>query len=384
MGFPFYILDINKVKINFKNFKNCITNIFNSNKIIFAYSFKTNNYKKIIYEANKQKYWAEVVSLLEMKVAKNNNFEGIIFNSPAKNIKEIEFAIKNKINFISCEHLNEIYLINKIAKKYDLKINILLRIDTQVFYENSNYLIYLFFKKLRRKKTKFGFKLNELNGVIYKIDKLENIVFKGVQLHIGSQINFSEIYVEAFNRIPKKVLEKAEYINFGGGYPVNFLKRKEKKYLFFLNFFKSQITTFNFFYKIKDNLSNKIKNKKLIFEPGRIIVSDAMDAVFKIIRISENRIYLNGGLNLIPQHLFPFNYKIIHIKKFNNTNKIENYLKYDLYGNLCFENDCIAKKIKLNNPCEQDKIIFKNVGAYSNSLNFNFNQKKPFIKLKNE
>lgn len=391
---PCYLLDLKKVSNNFVNFKESAKIAFKEyGGLGIGYSIKTNDDKRILFEGEKRGYYAEVTSLFEIRLALKLKFQKIIFNGPAKTDSELYYAIKNGIEWISCESLEEIVKINKIAKRFKKTQNIFLRIDTRIFQHPSNRLILFLFKKTTYKKSKFGFDYRNIKKYYNKIADLDYVNVEGINVHLGSQINYPELYIEAVNRIPRTILKKIKIIDLGGGYPSSTPERRNKFFNLLLSKFRKEITSKQYLKKISLGLMH-LKNKTIFLEPGRIIVSDCMDAVFSVIRKQNNKVYLDGGINVIPFHLFPRQYKILRIPcnildkdliKYIHSYPIirnsKNMRRYTLFGNFCFEGDIIAKDVILPKVNIGDKIIFKEVGAYTLSLKFKFTQSKPKIYL---
>src|SRR5699024_3857460 len=81
--------------------------------------------------------------------------------------------------------------------------------------------------------SKFGFDLynDQIDTAFLRLHNHPNIQFKGLDCHIGSQINEPEQFLLAGNRLFKKLTTwKSEYgycpdvLNFGGGFSIRYTK----------------------------------------------------------------------------------------------------------------------------------------------------------------
>lgn len=389
METPFFILDRKRLHKNFVSFSRLLGKYFHSDVEPF-YSTKTNNHHSVLQEVMMNGYNLEVSSKKEISVAVKYGFQKILYNAPVKTWDDLNYALKNNVSFISCESLREISILDKLAASYKKKQNILLRVDTRCNSHASNQIIHLFSKRIYSKKSKFGINYEELSSFLKRLNGFPNLIFKGINIHMGSQIIYPDIFSVALSRIPKDVFESCEVIDIGGGFPCPTIKRKSGFFKEILGKFEPEYSIDEYMQRLANHTNETLSNKTIFFEPGRSIVNSCIHAFFSIGKISGNRIYLDGGLNMIPYHLFRFKYNVGLIRCKNMPKKVDsNFLKainknrvhntkkkYDIYGNMCFENDVIAENVALANPREGDIMVFYNCGAYSLSMEFRFNQPK--------
>ena len=129
-----------------------------------------------------------------------------------------------------------------------------------------------------KKQDKFGISIKEAIDVYELASNLDNIEIKGIDVHIGSQINDLEPFEKTFNSIVETITKlkdkniDIDIIDIGGGIGINYTDEKA------LN--------------IKDYaalVSKKLGslNKKIIIEPGRFLTAESGILVTKIIYIKE-------------------------------------------------------------------------------------------------
>ena len=103
------------------------------------------------------------------------------------------------------------------------------------------------------------------------------------------------------------------------------------------------------------------------------MIDESIDIYSKIINVTENRIIIDAGKNIIPSVQF----RDHPIELISNNKDDKNLNNYDIFGPLCMGSDCIGKNVKLSNPRENDIIRIKSVGAYCHSQSMNFIKYQP-------
>ncbi|MGX7589530.1 diaminopimelate decarboxylase [Candidatus Vidania fulgoroideorum] len=340
---PFFIYKKKKIIKNINKYKKKNVKIF--------YALKANYNKKIIKIIKKRVYGFEVVSIGEIKKLLNLNVKGkkIIFSGVCKKKKEIKFAEKKKIGFISVESYDEFKRVMKKKIKIILKINLNVGIDS--------------IKQITtcKKNNKFGINEIDLLKIIKNVIKHKiNIYCLG--FHLGSQILDHKPYIKALKKIikiykyfRKKKIKINKIINIGGGFGIDYVNGSN------INFFKK---IYNFFKKFK-----------IIIEPGRSIIGNTCKTISKVEYIKKNKkkriAILDVGMDCLIR---PALYKSIHRIKKINKNKNKKKI-YDLVGPICESTDIIRKNIKINLK-KGEKIIICDTGAYCMSMRMNYNMRK--------
>ncbi len=354
-GTPSYVYSYNLLRENILKFKKNFKKI---NPLI-CFAVKANNNIKILNEISRLGLGADVVSMGELMAALKAKIDPkkIVFSGVGKTYEEIIFAVKKKILLINAESKSEIEVILKVAKKFNTRINIGLRLNPNVDA--------LTIKEITTGKqiNKFGLSDNEVIEFIklYKNSKLVSI--KCLSVHIGSQITSHIPYLKMLNAV-QKIINKSnyrfEYIDLGGGMGINYGKNTK-----LLNYKKYADQIFKFITK---------NNTKIIFEPGRSIVGNVGFLVSKIIYIKKtkkvNFIILDAGMNdLMRPALYKSYHRIIPATK----SKIKIFKRHDFVGPVCETTDkflTVKSYQKLN---EGDNVLICDVGAYGKVLSSNYN-----------
>jgi len=351
---PLYLYSQNIITTTYKKLKDDL------NSEIF-YAVKANSNQAILSLLKDCGAGADVVSIGELKRALSAGFktQKIIFEGVGKSKEDIEYAISKNIRLINAESINEIIIINEVAKNLNKKINIGVRLNPNI---NANTLDKI---STGKKTDKFGIGLEKLQEIILLIKSLNNIKLKGISCHIGSQISDINIFEKVFTAMKNAaslVLSNnidLKHVDLGGGFFVNYDK----------NYNELNILSIG-------NLVNSIfKNTQynISFEPGRYLVAKAGILVTKILTTKEN-----GGINYLVTDagmqtlLRPAMYGAFHrIEALDNLS--ENEIQYTIAGPICESSDILASKIKLPKQKIDNYLVINDVGAYGSVMASNYN-----------
>ena len=354
-GTPLYCYSYNKLKSNIDRFKNSFKKI----SPLICFSVKSNSNISLLKEIKKLGLGADVVSKGELFAALKAgiNKKKIVFSGVGKTAEEIDYAIKKNILLINAESLNEVLVIEKIAKKRKKLVNIGLRLNPDTDAKTLKQI------STGKSENKFGVDKNTFLKIINSLNGSNYINIKCLSVHIGSQIMNNKPYEEMLNvvdKLLKTINYKFEYIDLGGGMGIKY--DNERK---------------NLDYKKYSNSILRFKNKhkcKIIFEPGRSIIGSAGVLASKVIYMKENKtkifVILDAAMNdLIRPALYNARHRIIPAIK--NKKRAKKILEF--VGPICETTDKFLTERKFQNLKENDIIIICDTGAYGYSLSSNYN-----------
>jgi len=351
---PFYVYSTDAIIKNYKLLKKKLSkNIF--------YSVKANSNQSIIKLLSKLGSGFDIVSEEELQRVLNAkvNPNKIIFEGVGKTKGAIKIAIKNNIRQINIESINEIILVNGIAKSLNKKANIGLRINPNIDSKTNNKI------STARKTDKFGIDVKDIKKAIDIIKDSKNISFFGISCHLGSQIFSLIVYEKAFIKM-KKIINffenneiSVKHLDLGGGMGFD-----NNRKLYF------KIEKFN---KI---IKKHFKNEKyeISFEPGRFLVANSGTLISKILMIKKSGgidfIIIDAGMNTFirPALYNSFHNIVAMIRK-------KSYHKYVVAGPICETSDIFAKNIILPKLNINDILAIQDVGAYGSVMSSNYNSK---------
>ncbi len=366
IGSPFYCYSSKILESKYSE----LTDAFKEEDLLVCFSLKANSNQSIIKTFSSLGSGADVVSIGELKRALKAKIppNKIVFSGVGKNTDEIIFAIKNKILMINVESISELKQISTQAANLNMIAPISLRVNPDIEAGGNEKI------STGKKQDKFGISIKEAIDVYELASNLDNIEIKGIDVHIGSQINDLEPFEKTFNSIVETITKlkdkniDIDIIDIGGGLGINYTDEKA------LN--------------IKDYaalVSKKLGslNKKIIIEPGRFLTAESGILVTKIIYIKENEskkfIIVDAAMNdFIRPSLYGSLHNALPIIENDKERPIESY---DVVGPICETGDFFIKDFKTSQLLERDLLAITNVGAYGSVLSSNYNSRPSIAEI---
>ena len=352
---PLYCYSYNKLRSNIINF----FTYFKKFSPLVCFAIKSNTNLNLIREIKNFGLGADVVSKGELMLALKAgiNKKKIVFSGVGKTESELKFAIEKKILLINSESESEIKIIEKIAKKKNVVVNIGIRLNPNT---DANTLKQI---STGKKENKFGVDEKTFLKLVSVLRTSKNIKLKCLSVHIGSQITDHKPYekmLKAVDKIINKAKFNFEYIDLGGGMGISYEKNQKK-----LDYkkYKSAIEKF-----LRKN------NSKLIFEPGRSIIGNTAILISRVIYLKETSkkifVILDAGMNdMMRPALYGAKHQILPAFK----NKKKSKKSYEFVGPICETTDKFLSVSNFNKLKEKDLIFISDVGAYGSSLSSNYN-----------
>jgi diaminopimelate decarboxylase len=366
VGSPFYCYSSKILESKYSE----LTDAFKEEDLLVCFSLKANSNQSIIKTFSSLGSGADVVSIGELKRALKAKIppNKIVFSGVGKNTDEIIFAIKNKILMINVESISELKQISTQAANLNMIAPISLRVNPDIEAGGNEKI------STGKKQDKFGISIKEAIDVYELASNLDNIEIKGIDVHIGSQINDLEPFEKTFNSIVETITKlkdkniDIDIIDIGGGIGINYTDEKA------LN--------------IKDYaalVSKKLGslNKKIIIEPGRFLTAESGILVTKIIYIKENEskkfIIVDAAMNdFIRPSLYGSLHNALPIIENDKERPIESY---EVVGPICETGDFFIKDFKTSQLLERDLLAITNVGAYGSVLSSNYNSRPSIAEI---
>lgn len=371
-GTPLYLIDLETFNFKANEYISSLKKYYDN--FLVVYAAKAFACLGIFKIANSLGLGLDVVSGGELYAAlkANVNKNNIYFHGNNKSEEEIEIAIKNDI-LIVCDNFYELDLLQKLAKKQNKKINILIRLTPGIECHTHEYI------KTGHLDSKFGFDLEYFNDVLNFIQKKgENLILKGFHAHIGSQIfeikPFSdtvEILLDYFLHTKQKYKIELSEINLGGGIGISYVKEDDPPTI--SEWAKVTANT------IKEKCKKlNLKLPKLICEPGRSLIGQSGITTYKVGSIKQvpngrKFISVDGGMADNPRPItYQAKYTAVVANKMNEENS-KNKELVTIAGRYCETGDILIKDILLPKIESGDLIAVLNTGAYNYSMSSNYN-----------
>ena len=329
------------------------------------YALKANVQPTILKAIQSKGFGADCVSGNEVRTAISAGFDQskVVFAGVGKTDKEINMALAADIFCFNVESLQEIEVINELAKAQNKIAKIALRLNPNVNANTHHYIT------TGLAENKFGINFWELETVIDLIKNSLNIDLIGLHFHVGSQINDLQVFknlcakVNEFiawfdsRKIPLKVL------NLGGGLGIDYHHPKE-----------NNLVNFQAYFELFHQFVQQKEGQEIHFELGRSLVASSGALLSRVVYIKEgiqtNFAILDAGMTDL---LRPALYQAFH--KIENLSKQHESIakKYDVVGPICESSDCFGKAVELPITTRGDLMVIYSTGAYGEVMSSNYN-----------
>lgn len=344
------------------------------------YAMKANFNPKVLDMIQSYGFGADCVSGNEVKAAIAHGFDkkSVVFAGVGKSDKEINSALDADIFCFNAESVQELYIINDLAKAKNKKANIAIRINPNVDAHTHHFIT------TGLDENKFGINTWQLPDVANALRSCANLQFLGIHFHIGSQITDMDVYKNLCTRIndiqdwfedhgfPVKVL------NAGGGLGVDYYNPDTNTVSDFESYFK----VFKNFLKVK-------AGQEVHFELGRALVAQSASLIARVLYVKnglkKNFLILDAGMTELIR---PMLYQAYHtIENLSQESRVKNQeektthnsqltthnAKYDVVGPICESTDCFRKDVDLPESFRGDLVAIRTAGAYAEVMASGYN-----------
>lgn len=358
---PFYYYDINLLKQTLEACKAA------SSKYGYHvhYALKANFNPTVLDSIQAAGLGADCVSGNEVKAAIAHQFSAdkVVFAGVGKSDKEINAALEANIFCFNVESIQELLVINDLAKAKHKVARVAIRINPNVDAHTHHFIT------TGLEENKFGINTWQLDDVVFTLGNCSNLEFIGIHFHVGSQIT----ELDVFKNLCVKVNELHEWfaqrgltpkvLNVGGGLGINYYEPHANLIADFENYFK----IFN------DHLTVR-PGQEVHFELGRALVAQCATLVSRVLYvkngINKNFLVLDAGMTELIR---PMLYQAYHlIENISKTSEQAN-TKYDVVGPICESTDCFQQEVLLPESQRGDLLAIYTAGAYGEVMASSYN-----------
>ncbi len=335
------------------------------------YAMKANVERPILEEIRRAGLGADCVSGYEVRCAVENGFapEKIVFAGVGKSDGEIEYAIEQGIFAFNCESLQELEVIDGLAKAQGRRVNVALRINPDVRPETHRYI------STGQAESKFGISYTEVDEALERLNELPHIRIVGLHFHIGSQIrnleSFAEL-AERVNEIARWFEERGvtlRHLNMGGGLGIDYEGPDEEPIPDFAGYFR----TFHDHLKVRED-------QTVHFELGRSIVAQCGELITRVLFTKTTAggarfaIVDAGMTELIRPALYHAHHRIENLTAEAEKEKRAMGV-YSIAGPICESSDVFAREIEFPESRRGDVLALRSTGAYGSIMASNYNMR---------
>jgi diaminopimelate decarboxylase len=366
-GTPLYVFDAETISRHVKALQHHLSSYPGETAI--TYAAKAYFSLGMARRLNKLGLGVDVVSLSEMEVARLAGFrsEDVHLHGNNKSDEELTAALGWGIHCIVVDSLDELDLLENIARQADLTASIWLRITPGLDVDTHPYL------RTANHASKFGLPISDGQAAeaIQRAKKSPWLSLKGLHMHLGSQIRQSQPYAEAIDLLVH-LAEGEEYIPIeispGGGWGVSYQQddpiADEAQWIQGVSCAVQDLYT-----------RRGWPLPRLIIEPGRWLVAKAGVAIYTIgtsKRSADGTYYVSvdGGMADNPR---PALYHAAYTALLADRPDAERTVKTTVVGKYCESGDELISGIMLPEMKRGDLLVVPVAGAYQLSLSSNYN-----------
>lgn len=356
-GEAFYLLDSTQFRKNFTELKVAFNDIYPNWNI--AYSYKTNYTPKLCKIVNEQGGYAEVVSEMELEIAKRVGCKAdrIIWNGPIKNVPIMEQFLLDggTVNIDSKEELEQI---KDIHSRHREK---LIHVGIRCNYEVNDGVV-----------SRFGFDTEgeDFMEAVKFATTTPNVRFINFQCHFAKrQIAYWPARAKGMVDVIDRLGIIPERIDIGGGLFGKMADSLKAQ-------FSCEIPDYQAYAKaaatiVADYFKDKAVKPELLIEPGSAVVGDCMKFVGTVKTIKNVRgkwiaTVLGSQKNISMTGINP----PMEVVPMGGEQK--KYKDLDMVGFTCIEGDVLYHNYT-GKLAHEDAIVISNCGSYSLVM------KPPFI-----
>ncbi len=329
------------------------------------YALKANSNDTILKLIASYGLGADCVSGNEVKKAHEHKFSEIVFAGVGKSDEEIGAALDRDIFCFNCESLQEIEVIDALARNRNKTASIAFRINPNVNANTHRYIT------TGLEENKFGINLWELEEVVNRTLQLKNIRISGIHFHIGSQITDLNAYRSLCLRVNEIQGWFASHkialgnINVGGGLGVDYHDPD-----------KNSIPDFTAYFSLFREFIELRPGQRLHFELGRAVVAQCGSLISKVLYVKKgintSFVILDAGMTeLIRPALYQSYHKIENLSQLRTPGS--KFARYDVVGPICESSDCFGKAVSLPETKRGDLFAIRSTGAYGEVMSSQYN-----------
>lgn len=330
------------------------------------YALKANAQPELLKEVKAAGFGADCVSGNEVKRAVECGFTGdqIVFAGVGKSDQEINYSLDQDIFCFNCESLQEIEVIDQLAKARNKVAKIALRINPDVDPNTHHYIT------TGLEENKFGINVWQLDEVLGKLQGLKWVSLEGLHFHIGSQITDLSAFrnlCTRVNEIQRWFFDRQivpNHINLGGGLGVAYDQPDAVDDPDFATYFS-----------IFERFLEPRPQQTIHFELGRALVGHCGSLVSRVLYvkpgIKTDFVILDAGMTELIR---PALYQAFHkIENLSQKGQPLSDKKFDVVGPICESSDCFGKAVELPLTKRGDWMAIRTAGAYGEVMASRYN-----------
>lgn len=279
--------------------------------------------------------------------------ENIVFAGVGKTGQELYYAISRDVGWFNVENLEELRLLNSMSGVSNCCSRVALRLNPDVTANTHRHIA------TGHGKAKFGLNADAVRQVLAHQADYPNLDFKGIHIHIGSQLHDAEATQAAIRAALQLIQPYPEIktVDIGGGLPVAYTPDET---IPSIEAFAAAILPL-------------LDGYEVILEPGRAIIADAGLLIARVQYVKQQGdttfAILDAGMTeLIRPALYEAHHEIVPLVEAGESRAL-----VQVVGPVCETTDVLGRDVRLPPLNAGDSLALLTAGAYGMVMASNYN-----------
>jgi diaminopimelate decarboxylase len=357
VGTPTYVYSANTVRDQYARLAAALDGV----PYRIHYSLKANSNLALLRLLRSLGSAADVVSGGELFRARRAGFapNDIIFGGVGKTEQEISDGIDAGVLLINVESEDELRIVDRLGRARAVVVPVALRVNPEITVETPHSYI-----RTGEKGHKFGIPYDEVREVARIASGLPNVVLRGLDMHVGSQLSRLDVYQHGLDRVLELLAQlrsdgarELRYLDIGGGLAVTYDAEEPTDLMRFAEIVIPAV---------------RATGLQLIVEPGRFMVGNAGVLLSRVLYRKRS-----GGKELLvvdagmTDLLRPSHYNAYH--RIEAVESIAGRSRVDVVGPVCESGDFLALDREIEDMRVGDLLAVQSAGAYGYVMSSNYN-----------
>ena len=359
-GTPLYVYDIRRIEDRVRRFQTAFGGVDH----LLAYSVKANGNLTILKRLRALGCGADITSAGELFRATKAGIpaKDIVFAGVGKTSREMRDALLAGILAFNVESAPELRNLDQVAMAMGVAAPFALRVNPDVLSPTPHE-----YTATGHAATKFGVPLSEAAELYRWAATRPNLVARGVDVHIGSQIVDPAPYLRALDRVLALVGALAgegtrlDFLDIGGGYGISYDAGPELD----VDQLAAQVVP-----------RVRAAGLRLLLEPGRSVVGDAGVLLTRVLYVKpagKTFVIVDGGMSELIR---PSHYGGYHAIERADQRTQPPMATVDVVGPICETGDFLARDREMPLPEAGELLAVRTVGAYGFTMASNYNGRR--------
>jgi len=298
------------------------------------------------------------------------------FAGVGKTREELKYALQEGIYCINAESIAELEFINEVARDLGVVAPIAVRVNPNVDAKTHKYI------STGKSENKFGVDFEAITELYERAGDYPNLLLRGLQMHIGSQLRSITPFIEAIERVAPlveklKATHHIEFFSIGGGVGIIYEDALESGSPgWWAGQNEPLLTIEQYAAAIVPRL--KTLGLRILLEPGRYIVGNAGVLITECLYEKKGHAktfkIVDAGMNdLIRPALYEGFHQIVALREELN----QSLVMADVVGPICESGDFFCQDREVPNVQPGDLLALMSAGAYGFTMASNYNSRPP-------